>query len=111
MRKLAIILLTFGVIGGYASALGHWRHHGSCGYDRGGRWVPGHWETDAPAAIPAAPTPAPAAAPVPVSPPPQIIVVQPQAAPAAAPTIVVQPAAPLAPVAPKSEAAKPPATE
>jgi hypothetical protein len=121
MRKLAIVLLSFGVIAGYGSAFAsmHRMHHG-CGYSEGGRWVPGHWESDAErsaldrAAAPIVVTPAPVVAPAPapapyVAPPPQIIVVQPQAAPAAPPTIVVQPPTPAA--TPKTEPAKVPITE
>jgi hypothetical protein len=110
MRRFAIVLLSFGVIGGFASGFAsmHRMHHGGCGYSEEGRWVPGHFEPYAEKTVAPAPAPAPLAAPA-----PQIIVVQPQAAPSAPPTIVVQPAPVVLPAAPavKTETAKPPASE
>ncbi len=124
MRRLAIVVLSLGVIGGFGSALHHMHHRGGCGYEQEGRWVPGHWEADARevTAPVAAQAPAAVAAPAPIQQTaPQIIIVQPQQAPAAAaPTIVMQPAPtapstyviqPPAAAAPKTEAARPAAAE
>jgi hypothetical protein len=117
MRKLLIVVLGLGVIGGYGSAIARLAHRGGCGegrygygygdWRRGG-WDRGGWdrnwdrrgppvEETKPAA--AAPAPQPAAPVI-----PQIIIVQPPVQSAApAPTIVIQPSGKVEEAAPKAE--------
>lgn len=115
MRRALTVLLVFGVVGGFGSAIASVRHHrwhhgGGCHeWERGEEWGrPAMREAPAPAPaapVVVAPAPAPAAAPVNTTP---IIVNAPAPAAAAAPNVfIVMPGAaqpvqvvPAAPPAP-----------
>lgn len=95
MHRIAIVLLSLGVIFGFGSgfaSIARWKHHGGCdrwpdrhaSYES--RWQ--HGEAQAPMATPPA-----AAAPAPA---PVVYVVMPQAQAAAPAPIIVQAAAPAA---------------
>ena len=127
-RPFLVVLLGFGVLFGYGSAIGsavrhhRWAHgeyaQGECGGGSWGRWSQRY---EPPAPVVTAPAPAPAPAPVqqqqqmqaPATVVPQIIIVQPQAAPSTpAPTVIVQqPQVQPTPPAKAEPAAKAPSAE